>query len=122
MSAEISYRERCVREFEWRVRRKAELEEEARQRQPQLEHEERERLRQLEQARIDRLLDDAESLRRATNIRAYLDTVRDTGANEITSISAEDTGLLPAILSTRSAQCCIIFVRCPISDKAPVRL
>jgi site-specific recombinase XerD len=49
------------------VRRKAELEEKARQRQFQLEREERERLRQLEQARIDRLLDEAESLRRATN-------------------------------------------------------
>jgi hypothetical protein len=58
-AAEISYRESCVREFEWRVRRKTELEEEARQRQLELEREERERLRQLEQARIDRLLDEA---------------------------------------------------------------
>jgi hypothetical protein len=58
-TAEIIYRESCVSAFEWRVRRKAQLEEEARQHQLQLEREELERRRQLEQARIDRLLDDA---------------------------------------------------------------
>jgi hypothetical protein len=57
-SAEISYREGCVREFEWRVRRKTELEEEARQRQLELERNERLRLRQIEQARIDRLIEE----------------------------------------------------------------
>jgi hypothetical protein len=47
-AAEISYRERCVREFEWRVRRKAQLEEDARNHRVQLELEERERQQQLE--------------------------------------------------------------------------
>jgi len=88
-SAEISYRERCVREFEWRVQRKAALEEEARQHQLQLEREERERQQQLEQARIDRLLDDAESLRRAMDIRAYVAAAQAIAANETTEISAE---------------------------------
>jgi hypothetical protein len=50
-TAEISYRERCVRGFEWRVRRKAQLEEDIRNRQLQLEREERERQQQLERKR-----------------------------------------------------------------------
>jgi hypothetical protein len=54
--AEISYRERCVAEFEWRVRRKATLAEDARNRELQIEREaQRERV---EQSRIDRLIGD----------------------------------------------------------------
>lgn len=90
-TAEIVYRERCVRGFEWRVRRKAQLEEHARNYQLQLEREreERERQQRLEQARIDRLLDDAASLRRASDIRAYVEAVRITVANDVVSISQE---------------------------------
>ena len=58
-SAEISYREGCVRGFDWRVRRRAQLEEDARNHQQEVEREERDRRQQLEQARIDRLLDEA---------------------------------------------------------------
>ena len=76
-----------MRKFEGRVQRKARLEEEARNRQLELEREECERL---EQARIDRLLDEAESLRRATNIRAYVAAVQAVVANETVSISAEE--------------------------------
>jgi hypothetical protein len=61
--AEISYRERCVDEFEWRVRRKATLEEDARNRELQIEREEQEHRQRVEQATIDRLLDEAVSLR-----------------------------------------------------------
>jgi hypothetical protein len=50
-SAEISYREGCVRRFDWRVRRRAQLEEEARNHQQEVEREERERRQQLEQGR-----------------------------------------------------------------------
>lgn len=82
-TAEISYRESRVGVFEWRVRRKAQLEEEACQHQLQLEREELERRRQLEQARIDRLLDEAASLRRATDIRAYVDAVKTAVASKI---------------------------------------
>jgi hypothetical protein len=88
-SAEISYRESRVSEFEWRVRRKATLEEDARNRELQIEREEQEHRQRVEQARIDRLLDDAVSLRRAMDIRAYVDAVRAVVANETTSISAE---------------------------------
>lgn len=88
-SAEISSRENCVRAFEWRGQRKAKLEEETRQHQVQLECEARERQQQLEQARIDRLLDEAASLRRATDIRSYVDAVGSAVASETSSISQD---------------------------------
>jgi hypothetical protein len=53
-----------------------------------IEREEQKRQQQIEQARIDRLLDDAESLRQATNIRAYV-AVQAIVANETASNSAE---------------------------------
>jgi hypothetical protein len=89
-AAEVSYRESCVREFEWRVQRKARLEEEERNRQLELEREERVRRERLEQARIERLLDEAASLRRANDIRAYVDAVRTSVAISATSVSPEE--------------------------------
>ncbi len=47
-------------------------------------------LLRLGQARIERLLDEAASLRRAIDIRAYVDAVRAAVANENSSISAEE--------------------------------
>jgi hypothetical protein len=61
----------------------------ARTNQLQLEREERKRQQQLKQARIDRLLDEAASLRRAVDIRAYVEAVKTTIANEPTSISLD---------------------------------
>jgi hypothetical protein len=75
-SAEVGYRATCVHAFEWRVRRKAELEEAAIQNQLELERRALERQRQREQKRIDRLLDEAAALRKATDIRAYVSAVR----------------------------------------------
>jgi hypothetical protein len=89
-SAEFSYRERCVHEFEWRAQRKATLEEDARNRELQIEREAQEHRERVEQARIDRLLDEALSLRQAMDIRAYVEAVRTAVANETTSISAEE--------------------------------
>jgi hypothetical protein len=89
MTAEVSYRESRVREFEWRVQRKAQLKEETRQHQLRLEREERELRQQLEQARIDRLLDEAASLRRAADIRAYVDAVRTAVLSENPSVSPD---------------------------------
>jgi hypothetical protein len=74
--AELQYREGCVQQFEWRVKRKAEREEELRQLQLERERQRRERQQMLEQARIDRLLDEAATLRRATEIRAYVHAVK----------------------------------------------
>ena len=88
-SAEINCREGRVRAFEWRVRRKAQLEEDARQHQLKVEREERERHEQLEQVRIDRLLDESAALRRATDIRVYVEAVKTTVASEATFISPD---------------------------------
>ncbi|MCK1485080.1 hypothetical protein IVB25_20905 [Bradyrhizobium sp. 193] len=89
-AAELKYREGCVRQFEWRAKRKAEREEELRQRQLELERQERERQQRLEQARIDRLLDEAATLRRATEIRAYVHAVKQaTTGGEICATTEE---------------------------------
>jgi predicted RNase H-like nuclease (RuvC/YqgF family) len=71
------------------VSRKAQIEEDRRNRRLQIEREERER--QLEQARIDRLLNEAASLRQAMDIRAYVDAVKSIVMRDTTSISAEET-------------------------------
>jgi len=58
------------------VERKAELEEEERQRKLKAERAERERRKRLEQARIDRLLKDAAAFQQAGAIRKYVDAIR----------------------------------------------
>lgn len=88
--AELKYREGRLREFEWRVKRKADREEELRQQQLELERQERERVQRLEQARIDRLLEEAETLRRATDIRAYVHEVRKSAAAEGMNTPADE--------------------------------
>jgi hypothetical protein len=47
----------------------------------QVEREERERQQQLEQSRVDRLLDEAASLRHVVDIRAYVEAVKTTVAD-----------------------------------------
>ena len=76
-----SKKKRECRGFEWRVRRKAQLE--------GLPADinwksrgEREHHQQLEQARIDRLLDEVATLRRATDICSYVSAVREATARE----------------------------------------
>ena len=59
VTAEIQHREAAVRQFQWRVQRKAALEEEERRRRLEAERAERERQKRLEKARGDRLLRDA---------------------------------------------------------------
>ena len=76
-----------MRAFEWRLERKARLEEDAHN-QLHLERHERARQQRLEQARIDRLLDEAASLRRATDICACVDAVKTVVASHATSISS----------------------------------
>lgn len=88
--AELKYREGCVRQFEWRVKRKAEREEELWQRQLERERQEMERRQRLEQARIDRLLDEAATLRRATEIRAYVHAVKQATTGEGTDATTEE--------------------------------
>ncbi|MGM4892054.1 hypothetical protein [Tardiphaga sp. 839_C3_N1_4] len=90
-SAEVSYRESCIRQFEWRVSRKAQIEQDRRNRQLQIEHEERERQQQLEQAKIDRLLNEAASLRQSMDIRAYVEAVKSIVMGDTNSISVAET-------------------------------
>ena len=90
LAAEVSYREGCISDHEWRVQRKARLEEELRQHQLELERPERERQEKLEQARVDRLLDEANSLRRAADIRTYVHAVEHAIEREGINAPADD--------------------------------
>jgi hypothetical protein len=76
LTAERQYRDSELRRYEWRVKRKAELEEQERQRNIAAEKAAKERQRQIEQARIDRLLKDAAALQQANAIREYVDALR----------------------------------------------
>lgn len=76
LTAERQYRDSELRQHEWLVKRKAELEEQERQRQIAAEKAARERLRRIERARIDRLLKDAAALQQANIIRQYVDALR----------------------------------------------
>jgi len=49
LAAESQYRESAIRQYQWRIERKARLEEEERQRQIQAERAERERQKRIEQ-------------------------------------------------------------------------
>jgi hypothetical protein len=78
LTGELQYREGAMRSYEWRVQRKAELEEEERERKRQAERAERERQKRLEQARIDRLLKGAAAFQQAGAIRKYVEAIRTT--------------------------------------------
>lgn len=75
VAAEVQYREGVVRNYEWRVKRKGELEQEAIKKRLEAERAEKERLRKLEQARVDRLLQDAARFRTAEDIRSYVKAI-----------------------------------------------
>jgi hypothetical protein len=85
LTAELQYREGAVRSYEWRVQRKAELEEEERERKRQAERAERERQKRLEQARIDRLLKSAAAFQQAGAIRKYVEAIRATQTDDASS-------------------------------------
>jgi hypothetical protein len=76
LTAEIEYRESAIRQYQWRVQRKADLEEQQRQRKIEAERAERERQKRIEQARIDRLLRDAAAFHQAEEIRKYVAAIR----------------------------------------------
>ena len=74
--AEIRYRKRTIHQYEWRVERKAQLEEEERKRKLEAERAEQERQKRVEQARIYRLLRDAAAFQQAGEIRKYVEAIR----------------------------------------------
>jgi hypothetical protein len=80
LTAELQYREGKIRNYEWRVQRKAEGEEEEREKKRQAERAERERQKRLEQARIDRLLKSAAAFQQAGEVRKYVEAIRATQA------------------------------------------
>lgn len=79
--AEAQYREGRIHDHEWRLDMRRRRIEELRRQQEEAERKERERIAAIEQARIDRLLGEADSLRKAQDIRAYVQSVRATGAS-----------------------------------------
>ena len=72
LAAEIQLRESAVRLHEWRIERKAAMEEEDRLQAAERVRLERERLERLEAARVDALLGAAEDFRKAWDIRSYV--------------------------------------------------
>ena len=86
LAAESQYRESAIRQYQWRIERKARLEEEERQRQIQAERAERERQKRIEQGRIDRLLQDASAFYQAGQIRRYVEAIGSALATDACSI------------------------------------
>lgn len=78
---EEHYREHRIDHHKWLLKRRLERIEEARKQRAEAERKERERIAALEKARIDRLLDEALALRRARDIRAYVDEVKALNLN-----------------------------------------
>jgi hypothetical protein len=75
VTAEVHFREHCLRIHEWLIERKANLEARLRKEKAEAEQRERERIDALAKARTDRLLAEATSLTQANAIRAYVETV-----------------------------------------------
>jgi hypothetical protein len=77
LAVELQYREGTIRNYEWRVQRKAELEEEERGKRSQAEREQQKRL---EQACIDRLMKSEATSGQAGAIWRYVEAIRATQA------------------------------------------
>jgi hypothetical protein len=89
LTAELQYRESAIHQYQWRVKRRAELEEKERQRKIEAERAERARQKRIEQARIDRLLKDAAAFQQANEIRKYVEALRSVRASKELSSSEE---------------------------------
>jgi hypothetical protein len=89
LTAEIRYREGALRHYQWRVQRKAELEEQERKRKLEAERAQKERQRRIEEGRINRLLRDATAFQQAGAIRRYVEAVRSAQARDTASVTEE---------------------------------
>jgi hypothetical protein len=76
LTAEIKYRENVLHGYQWRIKRKAEVEEEQRKRKLEAERAEKERQKRIEQGRVDRLLRDAAAFQQAGEIRKYVESIK----------------------------------------------
>jgi hypothetical protein len=86
LTSEIQYRENALHHYQWRIKRKAELEEEERKRKLEVERAEKERQKRIEQGRINRLLRDAVAFQQAGEIRKYVEAIRQAQALDGSSI------------------------------------
>ncbi len=82
LTAEIQLRESVEHGHQWRIERKAQLEEEDRRRIIEMERQERERQEKLDRARIAALLRAADDFRTANDIRAFVAALGSTLADE----------------------------------------
>ena len=89
LTAEIKYRENVLQDYQWRIKRKAELEDEQRKRKLEAERAEKERQERIEQGRVNRLIRDAAAFQQAGEISTYVDTIRRTLARDRSSSSEE---------------------------------
>jgi hypothetical protein len=85
LTAEIKYRENALHQYQWRIKRKAELEEEERKRKAEAERAEKERQKRIEQNRVNRLLRDAAAFQQAGEIRKYVEAIRLVQAGDSSS-------------------------------------
>lgn len=76
LTGEIHYRESAIRSYEWKVKRKQELEEEERQRIIDDEHKATQLREKQEKERIDNLLNQAKALQDAKTIRLFVENIR----------------------------------------------
>ncbi|MGS4887054.1 hypothetical protein [Roseibium sp. MB-4] len=87
--AETQYRAQALSHYDWRKKRKAQIEEEDRQRAIAAVKAEEERLERLKQERIDSLLSDANAYRKAAEIRAYAEAVSQAIESGETAVDQE---------------------------------
>ena len=90
VAGEMQYRQGRLAHHEWLVKRKAELEEEERQRREEKARREREARIKAEKARIDRLLGEAAAFRQAAEIRAYVEDVRRANSASSEPVAEEE--------------------------------
>jgi hypothetical protein len=89
IAGELQYRELVQSRYQWRLERKAELEEEERRRKEEEERLGRERQVKAQRERLERLLNEASALRKAGEIRAYVEAVRGASALASDRLSPE---------------------------------
>jgi hypothetical protein len=89
LTVEVRYREGALHQYEWRVRRKAELEEEERRRKIEAERAKKERQKRMEEARVNRLLRDATAFQQAGAIRQYVEALRSALVGDTTTGTQE---------------------------------
>lgn len=87
---EQSVRDGALHGHEWRIKRKAELEDAERKRKAEEERRRLERIAKAEKARVDHLLAQAGALHRAQQIRAYVESVRTLNATAAEPMAPEE--------------------------------